>query len=300
MAFNWYRYGSSLIGRPSSIVMQNTLTTSGVWDLNGSRQNLNGGATDISSFNQLLSAKSYEDGFSDFMTTMKLVHQGDPVCWATPTHTNNFESLAAVSAGTGDVTADGKFNQDAFINANGDHYIKPSNFPGLTQGCLWYAMTVFRDQASTYQDYMGTVFINFRSLQQDGTKGLKDIFYPSESGHYTECLVIHGGGSEDDADTIMTYNSPDSGTSFSRLQNAGSNGYYGSNFSQDSGIWGYREGVMIDGKDGPVLGATTSAPYHCYGIQNFNSTDSSASTLHWKSTQYTNQNYRIMLWTEFS
>lgn len=299
---NYYRRGCSAGGGTTDHNIANLdqfgyggKTAHGIWDLNREQY---ANFHDIGEGTSYLAQFYQSNSFSSLVTGLNFLYtSGTATVWGTPTNTNNFESLAQDAVGTNSVTNAGKYNPDAFDNANGNHSIVPSAIPGCTQGCLWYAMSYWRNSGVQFKDYMGTVFLNFRTKPATGSNGLKEIFYPNTSDPI-EAFVRHGNGSDFPHKSSNLYNDIYTGTGFSYGQSPTSNGYYNSSkFSLDDGTWGFRQGVHVDGKNGFPLDA--SEPGHSYGVQNYKSSDSSASTLHWGDTEYLNQSYKILLWTEF-
>lgn len=287
----------------------------GIIDLHHKKQGYQHNAIDYSIFNNNMNQFDVNSSISSVMGVIRTYQSnvngvGNIRCWATPINGACFESITNNSDGTNDVSAFGKFNKDAFDNANGNHNIVPSSFPDLTPGCLWYAMSLIKS-GSALQGYMGTVFINFKNLPATGANGLSDIFFPSEANHYVEALVIHGNGSVRPNDEINVYRNLDSLFTFSSDANANSSGYYSNSatdhrMSQDSGIWGFRSNRHIDGylasstQNLDASAASLDTQDFSYGIQNLNSSDSSASTVHWHNQEYSTSSYKVYLWTAFS
>lgn len=289
--------------------------TGGIVDLHHKKQGYQHNAVDYNIFNNNMNQFSSSASVATVMNSIRTYQTnvngvGNIRCWASPINGACFENIEGTSNGTNDVSAYGKFNKDAFDNANGNHSIVPSSFPDLTPGRLWYAMTIIRS-AGLLQGYMGTVFINFKNLPATGSNGLSDIFFPSQGNHYVEALVVHGNGSSEANDSISVYNNLDSQYTFSSDANANTNGYYQPDattfkMSVDSGIWGFRSNRHIDG----YLNSTTSTldasaatldlQDFSYGIQNLSSTDSSASTIHWHDQEISDTGYKVILWTAFS
>lgn len=291
MSFNFFRNGCSRYGFPSS------RASGGIYDL-GRRQSAN--TIDYTGFTDPLNVSQHTSSFSTLFSqiTNKIP---DATLWATPVRSNCFEELHGVTVGTNDVTTAGRYNMDAFDNTNGDHSIKPSDFPGCTKGCVWYAMSVMFDGPTTATDYLGTVYFNFRQIPANGSNGLKEIFAPQGRGNHIEAFVVHGNGSTESNKSQVTHTDLNSGNMFSRINQGGTNGYYGqgtdNDFSSDHGIWGYRLGSMVDGTSGPYLDSSSDISF---GVQNANSTDGAVNVVHWQNTEHTSQlNWKVMLWTVF-
>ena len=232
--------------------------------------------------------------------------QGTAKIWATPVPGNAFENLAGVTA-NGAITADGKFDISQFDNP-GTYSIKPSNFPECTPGCLWYAMSIYKQSGmpSGQMGYMGTCYINFRQQRATGSNGLTELFSPMML-RPIEAFVTHGTASYGKpAGLSETFNDPRAGTYFSTDQRPTANGYHStSKFSYNDGIWGYRELRALDGhgETGAFL-AQVSSTYggETFGIQNYASSDSTAHDIFWSgafSMTYGDDNLRCFLWTVY-
>lgn len=226
--------------------------------------------------------------------------------WAHPGATNNFETLAGIAA-NGNLTTANKFDTSQFDNP-GTYSIRPSAFPGLTGGCLWYAMSVWTVSSFT-TSHLGTVFLNFRTIKATGSNGLSDLFAPAMF-RPTEAFVVHGSGSNKDNFYTERHVDPRAGTYFSSEAAAGSNGYATSTsggpiMSLSDGVWGYRAGsIALDGSGengGALLPMSGTFGQKCYGIQNYNSTDSSANEIYWGDQVFYDQSsFRFLLWTVYA
>jgi hypothetical protein len=294
MSYNFFRYGCSRLGFPTSG------GSSAINDL-GKRQNgIN--TIDYLGITDHLNVRAHTDSFSTLFSEITDMIP-DATLWATPVRSNCFMDLHGVTVGTNDVTDAGKYNKDAFDNASGNHSIKPSDFPGCTKGCIWYAMSIFIDQDGTAQDFLGTVYFNFRQLPADGTNGLKEIFHPAGRGNHIEAFVVHGNGSTEPNKDSVLHSDIGSGSLFSRTKLSGGNGYWGGSgsdfdFTNDNGVWGYRLGSMLCANQGPYLDASTEISF---GVQaNGATTDSNVNVVHWQNTEYASQlNWKALLWTVF-
>ena len=224
--------------------------------------------------------------------------------WAHPGATSNFENLAGIAA-NGNLTAANKFDTSQFDNP-GTYSIRPSSFPGLTGGCLWYAMSMWT-VSSFSMSHLGTVFLNFRTIKATGSNGLSSLFAPTMF-RPTEAFVVHGNGSNKPNLYQERHIDPRAGTYFSSEAEPSSNGYHtstGTKMSLSDGIWGYRSGeYRLDGsgENGVnLVSPSSSQGQKCYGISNFNSTDSSANDIFWGDTVYYNQSsLRLLLWTVYT
>ena len=244
--------------------------------------------------------------FQYFQSGLKGV-QSDAVIWAMPTSTNSFETLAGLTA-SGNLTSAGKYDRSVF-DSPGTYSIKPSNFPGLTKGCLWYAISLWHNVGtanSSTIEFLGTCYINYREHKATGSNGLSELFAPTMF-RPTEAYVVHGTGSHHPNFFSESFVDPRAGTYFSSEQTPSANGYYSTSaFSLSDGIWGYRAGKnALDGAN--VNGynlSSTSGTYgqQCFGIQNYNSTDSSVDDAYWGDTFKQNNSFgglRCMIWTVF-
>lgn len=185
-----------------------------------------------------------------------------------------------------------------------------SAFPGLTPGCLWYAMSYWHISSGSHE-YVGTVYLNFPQFEADGVRGIKDLFFPAMVRN-TEAIVRHGSSAGNYAfKDQLTFNSGQSGTVFSSVQQPGEYGYHStSKFSRDNGIWGYRSERLLDGEGraGSNLYSTTvslnessSQTGLSFGFQNYRSTDTAANDLYWglEHQLITNQTIRCIVWSVF-
>ena len=197
--------------------------------------------------------------------------------------------------------------------------IVPSNFPGLTAGCLWYCISLFRGSGlpeGVSFGHVGDIYINYPQHKATGSNGMSTLFSPCMV-RPTEGFAVYGEYSNDtsaDGGFTQAFASGRSGTIFSSKQDPGPNGYHSSTqFSADDGIWGFREEQILDGAGalGSTLNTTStqklitaSGSYgaECFGIQNFKSTDSSANDLFWSSNNpiYNDSNLRCYVWSAFN
>jgi hypothetical protein len=316
MGFGFYRQNSMFTrGLGGTLTVSRTPLQAGrgVTDLQSKDQTKYFKDTDWRVWNNAMNTLTASTSTTGIMNNIRTYYTnqgatGNPKCWAAPIYGSMAESMGSSAYGTGDVSTNGEFNRDAFTNATNSHNIKGSAFEGLTRDCLWFAMSYFTTTGGFYQNYLGTVFLNFRHLPATGSNGLKEIFHPADSKHYVEALVMHGNRSSRTNDTIDIYSEAGMQFAFSSLANSGSSGFYNnSQFSQNDGIWGIRTGNRIVGGasiDTDSLDASASSKTngdYSYGIQNKNSTDSSANVIHWHDTEFTNETtYKVVCWTVFN
>ena len=236
--------------------------------------------------------------------------------WAIPSKLLGFaESLSAHTGATGGLLNSGTFDKGLFDDP-GTYPIAPSNFPGLTSGCLWYCVSLFTSTVSGVNSaHVGDIYINHRQEKATGSNGLSSLFSPVMV-RPTEGFAVYGqysGDANADAGHTQSYTSYKSGTMFSSNQAAGPNGYHSSSkFSNNDGVWGFREDQVLDASG--LLGSSLSgnsiqqlmppsSTYgaDCYGIQNYRSADSTVNDIYWASNNpiYNDDNWRAYIWSVF-
>jgi hypothetical protein len=244
--------------------------------------------------------------FQYFQSGLKGV-QSDAAIWAMPTASGSFESLVGLAA-NGNLTSPARYDKSVF-DFPSTYSIKPSNFPGLTKGCLWYAISLWHNVGTTNSstiEFLGTCYINYREHKATGSNGLRDLFAPTMF-RPTEAYVVHGTGSHHPNFFSESFVDSRAGTYFSSEQSPGDNGYYSSaGFSLSDGIWGYRAGTFpLDGASVNGFNLTSTGGTYgqqCFGIQNYNSTDSTVNDIFWGDTVKYNSlagGFRCMIWTVF-
>ncbi len=253
----------------------------------------------------LTGSSSYGATPHSYITLLRTLNS-DISAIAAPQTNNMAESMSGTNAG-GNLQDWGKFDQWPLEYPN---LYTPvgSAFPGLTPGCLWYAMSYWYILSGSHE-YVGTVYLNFPQFEADGVRGLKDLFYPAMVRN-TEAIVRHGSSAGDYTfKDQLTFNSGQSGTVFSSVQQPGEYGYHStSKFSRDNGIWGYRSERLLDGegRDGSQLYSTkvslnesSSQNGLSFGFQNYRNTDTSANDLYWGFNHQliTNQTIRCIVWS---
>ena len=213
MGFGFYRQ-NSMFTRGLSGTLTNSRTPlqagRGVSDLQSKDQTKYFKDTDWRVWNNAMNTLTANSSIASIMNNVRLYYGnqgsiGNPKCWAAPIYGSMAESMGSSANGTGDVSTNGEFNRDALSNATNSHNIKGSAFEGLTRDCLWFAMSYFTTTGGFYQNYLGTVFLNFRHLPATGSNGLKEIFHPSDSKHYVEAIVLHGNRSSRTNDTMRSH-----------------------------------------------------------------------------------------------
>ena len=236
--------------------------------------------------------------------------------WAIPHRTlGAFEGLSEHPGSTGSLPNSGTFSKGLFDDP-ATYSIAPSNFPGLTSGCLWYCISLFTSTVSGVGSaHVGDIYINYRQEKATGSNGLSSLFSPVMV-RPTEGFAVYGEYSGDlnaDAGFAQAFTSHRSGTIFSSGQDAGSNGYHSSSkFSDQDGTWGFREDQVLDGHG--LLGSTLSgssamqlaspsATYGAdtFGIQNYRSADSLVNDIYWAGNNpiSNDDNWRAYVWSVF-
>ncbi len=236
--------------------------------------------------------------------------------WAIPSSISGaFEGLSAHTGSTGGLPNSGTFDKGLFDDP-ATYPIAPSNFPGLTSGCLWYCISLFTSTVSGVGSaHVGDIYINYRQEKATGSNGLSSLFSPVMV-RPTEGFAVYGeysGDANAAAGFAQAYTSYRSGTIFSSGQDSGSNGYHSSSkFSNQDGVWGFREDSVLDGHGmlGSNLNGNTTmqlaAPAATYGadtfgIQNYKSTDSAVDDIFWAGNNPigNDDNWRAYIWSVF-
>jgi len=225
--------------------------------------------------------------------------------WGTPAYNAAFEGLAGVTPSQVGVTAGGQFEKNMFDNPS-TYPIQPSNFPGLTKGCLWYAMSIWvPGPAAQSPGHLGTVYINFPDIKADGTNSVKDLLYPVYSRR-VEAFVVYGSHLETSTSIQVpsgytaAFTDPEASWMLSSESNVSSNGYYWPastyyRMSANDGVWGFKSSSYLDGHGYGSL--TSGGNFESFGIQNFGSTDSSVNDVYWGDFVKVTTHYKILLWT---
>ena len=225
--------------------------------------------------------------------------------WATPTYNAAFETLLGVARSPVGVTAGGQFEKNMFDNPS-SYPIQPSNFPGLTKGCVWYAMSIWvPGNTQGAPCYMGTVYINFPDIKADGTNSLKDLFYPVYSKR-VEAFVVYGEYMAANTTTDFSdghtraFTDPEASWMMSSESSPSSNGYFNPGgtvykMSANDGVWGFKSSSYLDGHGYGSL--TSGTTFDSFGIQNVNSIDVSVDDVYWGDFVKATSNFRTILWT---
>ncbi len=231
--------------------------------------------------------------------------------------------LGVYTTPAGNVTTTGEFDRNMFDSPS-TYPIQPSNFPGLTKGCLWFCLSLWAVGSSTAgtKTHMGDIYLNFPDYPADGsTKGLKDLFYPAVSKR-VEALVVYGGwhGDANNTNQAGRVNPYESGytETFTATHNQmwmlssdakpNTDGYHINQggypvLSSNDGIWGFRVNRNVAGGHldlgqipMPLSGATNNDK--SFGVQNFNSSDTTADDVRFGENHVlNNQSWKGMLWT---
>ncbi len=313
MGYNYYKHNSLVVPQGESNQQlhkaNSNIKTAGIVDLN----NHNGLSTDIVDYQAVNTLfNTYSTGAS--LTTLNNGLKGitglsGAKVWGTPQRYDAFESLEAVTASpAGQLTQAGVFDKSLFDNPS-TYPIQPSNFPGCTKGCLWYAISIWRN-AATFgaPSFIGTIYLNFREYPATGSNSLRELHYPAQS-RAVEAFIVYGEYEEQTYPTSehlpngyeVTYNDTSARYMLSSEAHPGPNGYVTfsptyARISQQDGIWGYKTSTPIDGHKwglGTYSGSTLS-----FGIQNLNSSDSTVNDIYWGKKYYSNvSTLRVLLWT---
>lgn len=229
---------------------------------------------------------------------------GGAKVWGTPVYSAAFESMVGVANTPVGITSTGQFEKNMF-DAPSTYPIQPSNFPGLTKGCLWYAMSIWvPGSTGSSPCHMGTVYINFPDIKATGSNGLSSLFWPVMSRR-VEAFVVYGeymnsavGGHPDGYTEAFT--DPEASWMMSSESAAQSNGYFqpsGTYFrmSANDGVWGFKSSSYLDGHGYGSLVASSN--FESFGIQNVASNDSSITQVYWGDHSKITTAYKILLWT---
>jgi len=268
-------------------------------DLNG--QQVSGPPVDYKSVHNLFNTYTNTTSNSTILSGIQNLNS-DYKIWALPVNGNVVEDLLAVSppAGAGTLTTSGKFDYQMF--GSSAPVLTKGSFPGLTPNCAWFAISIFPGPSGTFNagGYMGTIYMSFPETQDKTNIRLKDLFYPIQARR-VELFIDYGEMSNHNHYTA-SYNSPNTRWLLSGESRIGSNGYYSGStqgFSFNDGIWGAKTNTIVDGANVGLSTGYFGGPQLSFGIQNLNSTDSTATTIHFGDTYITSMtNYKCVLWTE--
>ena len=296
--------------------------SSGVTDLSApSPSALN--EVDYGAINTLLDGYDY---FTSQSTITSALRSNVTNCavWAALGYGDVAESvIGTYTTPAGNVATVGEFDRGMFDNPS-TNPIQPSNFPGLTKGCLWFCLSLWGKGAPTANTdtHLGEIYLNFPDYPADGsTKGLKDLFYPAVSKR-VEALVVYGGWHGDSNNSSLagsTYHYESGYTeTFTATHNQmwmlssnakpNTDGYHINQggfpvLSAVDGIWGFRvnqnvAGGHVDlGQISMPLSSATNGD-KSFGVQNFNSNDFSADDVRFgENFVVNNQNWKGVLWT---
>lgn len=265
---------------------------------------------DYEAVNTLFDTYNTSTSMSTVTAGLKNAISGAKV-WGTPVYNAAFENLNGVTtAPPGNLQSTGQFEKTLFDSPS-SYPIQPSNFPGLTKGCIWFAMS-FWVPGSAYgaPDHIGTIYMNFPDLAADGNRGVNSFFWPLMSKR-VEAFVVYGNyldgngyAPEKPSGYTESYTDPNTYwyLSSEAYTSSDTDGYhsYGINdhkISAQDGVWGFRTGNRINGHDGSQL-SSYSGSNKSFGVQNYNSSDGSVDDVYWgeyfkSSTQF----WRGVLWT---
>ena len=310
MSYNYFKNNAFLnsggIGTNTNYKSLDAIKSSGVTDLSApSPQMLYD--VDYEAVNTLFNTYEHTTAQSTITAGLKNAISGAKV-WATPIYNAAFENLVGVQTTThGDLQSNGQFERNVIDNESSNP-IQPSNFPGLTKGCLWFAMSYWSPgNTQGAPTHIGTIYMNFPDLPATGSNGIRSLLYPLYSKR-VEAFIVYGeyleqNNSQFENGYTETYTHPNSKWYLSSEAYAiGSSGYYSASptfhrISQQDGIWGFKTESQINGHDGHNLTANAGAT-KSYGVQNYNSSDSSVDDLFWGTfNKLNNQNWRANIWT---
>ncbi len=201
---------------------------------------------------------------------MNVLGDNDLVVFATPKPGSLAEQMGSTYSNNDG--REGVFSRLPFYRSGSSYYLETS------QG--------FGEASHNGHPYMG--FAAFDSSNQfigagvmvmedyGSTTNLRDFFYPIRERDVAGATIDKNG-------TVVEH-SPGSWY-FSDAQSPGTNGFYStSRFSADDGIWGFAEGVRVNGDTpGPGLHEFSDDRF---GLQNYNSGDSTYPNLYWGNTTY--------------
>lgn len=328
MSMNYFKHNSFFGGRGTheSVAHQplGSNRSSGVTDLSApSPSALN--EVDYGAINTLF------DGY-DYNTSQTTMTGGfrsnvtNGAVWAVISQGNIAENpTGAYTNPAGNVTVVGQFDRGTFDSPS-TYPIQPSNFPGLTKGCLWFCLSLWAPGAPLFgtKTHMGDIYLNFPDYPADGsTKGLQHLFTPAVSKR-VEAFVVYGAwhGDANNASLAGSSYHYESGYTetftathnqmwmLSSEANPTSNGYYidgsgSARFSAQDGVWGFRVNRNVAGGHqdlGQFAMALSSAQGNdkSFGVQNYNSTDSGTTSddvRFGENYVLNNTNWKGMLWT---
>jgi len=328
MSMNYFKNNSfvGFRGDDDSVAHQSLASnrSSGVTDLGAPSPSARN-EVDYGAINTLL------DGY-DYYTSQSTITSGfrsnvtNGAVWAVLGHGYISNAVTGYySSPAGNITNVGGFDRGMFDNPSSNP-IQPSNFPGLTKGCLWFCLSLWAEGApiAAAKTHMGDIYFNFPDYPADGsTKGLQHIFHPSVSKR-VEAFVVYGGwhGDADNSSLAGSTYHYESGytETFTATHNQmwmlsseaqpNSNGYYVdqggiAKMSFSNGVWGFRVNRNIAGGHqdlGQFTLPLSSAVNNdkSFGVQNYNSTDSgpTADDLRFGENYVVNNtNWKGMLWT---
>ena len=303
MSYNYFKNNAFLnSGGPANQTNYQSLDaikSSGVSDLSApSPQMLYD--VDYEAVNTLFNTYTITTAQSTVTAGLKNAISGAKV-WATPIYNAAFENLVgAQTTPHGNLQTTGQFERNVFDSPSANP-IQPSNFPGLTKGCLWFAMS-FWTPGSTQgaPNHLGTIYMNFPDLPATGSNGISSLFSPVYSKR-VEAFVVYGSylnqnESQYENGYTESYTQPDQTWTLSSESNANSDGYAqisssAFRISANDGVWGFRT-------SGDVALTPFGGSVKSFGVQNYNSLDSSVDDIYWGTfTKSNNQSWRGNIWT---
>jgi len=310
MSYNYFKNNAFLnsggISSSANNKSLDAIKSSGVSDLSApSPQMLYD--IDYEAVNTLFNTYDHNTSQSTITAGLKNAISGAKV-WATPINNAAFENLVGTTTTThGDLQTNGQFERNVIDNESSNP-IQPSNFPGLTKGCLWFAMSFWAPgNSSGAPGHLGTIYMNFPDLPATGSNGIKSLLYPMYSKR-VEAFIVYGqylesNNSQYENGYTETYSSPVARWYISsEAYNYGSTGYYTQSgpsyrISNNDGIWGFRTDGTVNGHDGSNL-STYQGAGKSFGVQNYNSNDASVDDVYWGTfTKSSNTFWRANIWT---
>ena len=309
MSYNYFKNNAFLNSGGSETAVNykslDAIKSSGVTDLSApSPQMLYD--VDYEAVNTLFNTYDQNTAQSTVTAGLKNAISGAKV-WATPVYNAAFENLVGTTTTThGDLQNTGEFERNVIDNETSNP-IQPSNFPGLTKGCLWFAMS-FWAPGSTFgaPTHFGTIYMNFPELQATGSNGIRSLLYPIYNRR-VEAFIVYGNYHAGNLNTFEngyteTYSDVNSRWCLSTAAySIGNSGYYFPTagvfrISANDGIWGFKTNSSINGHDGTNL-SSFSGSTKSFGIQNYNSNDSSVDDLYWGVHVKASTSLRGVIWT---
>ena len=196
--------------------------------------------------------------------------------FASPALGSMAESMGSQS---GTISSTGVFSTGVMQRTGSSYYLAESEgFGNSTLNGHPYIGFV----AMTNSEYLGSGVMLYRDY--DSTTNLRELFSPNAYRNLYAAVLDNGqtteGGLEEYTNSSMR-------TIFSDNQRPGYYGYYRTNeFSSDDGIWGFSGSGAVNGDSpGPDL---TDYSDGRFGIQNYNSGDSSYQSVFWDNRTISN------------